>query len=319
MKRILVTAELPGEGFTKMVSESGFEFRILNSGERSSIKKAVIDFQPHGLVTLLSDTVDRELIDNCPELEAVSNYAAGYNNIDAAYCTEKGIAVTNTPDVLTDATADIAMMLILMASRRACESERFTRKGFFKGWKPDLFLGKSLAGKKLGILGLGRIGCATALRAKASGMDIIYWSSRKAPENIEDMLNAKFYGFDELIKSSDVISLHLPYVPALHHLIGEKEIAMMKSSVVIVNTARGQLIDENALADALTEKRVFAAGFDVYEKEPLINEKLYGLENTVLLPHIGSATEETRAEMAVMALSDCMAVLNGKKPLNKVN
>ena len=319
MKRILVTAELPGEGFTKMVSESGFEFRILNSGERSSIKKAVIDFQPHGLVTLLSDTVDRELIDNCPELEAVSNYAAGYNNIDAAYCTEKGIAVTNTPDVLTDATADIAMMLILMASRRACESERFTRKGFFKGWKPDLFLGKSLAGKKLGILGLGRIGCATALRAKASGMDIIYWSSRKAPENIEDMLDAKFCGFDELIKSSDVISLHLPYVPALHHLIGEKEIAMMKSSVVIVNTARGQLIDENALADALTEKRVFAAGFDVYEKEPLINEKLYGLENTVLLPHIGSATEETRAEMAVMALSDCMAVLNGKKPLNKVN
>ncbi len=319
MKRILITAELPGEGFRNIVSGGKFEFKVLSNEERLSIKKAVTDFRPHGMVTLLSDTVNSELIDSGPELEAVSNYAAGYNNIDILHCREKGIAVTNTPDVLTDATADIAMMLILMASRRASESERFTRAGLFKGWKPDLFLGKSLSGKTLGILGLGRIGVATAFRAKAFGMDIIYWSDRKAPENIENSTNARFCGFDELIKSSDVISLHLPYVPALHHLIGKKELSEMKKDAVIVNTARGQLIDEDALADALTEKRVFAAGFDVYEREPLINEKLYGLENAVLLPHIGSATEETRAEMAVMALSDCMAVLNGKKPLNRVN
>lgn len=319
MKRILVTAELPGAGFRKILSEGGFEFKILSNEERLSMRKAVVDFQPHGIVTLLSDAVDSALIDSIPDLEVVSNYAAGYNNIDTAHCRAKGISVTNTPDVLTDATADIAMMLILMASRRASESERFTRAGLFNGWKPDLFLGKSLAGKTLGILGLGRIGYATAFRAKAFGMEIIYWSDRKAPENIENSIKARFCGFDELIKSSDVISLHLPYIPALHHLIGKKELSEMKKDVVIVNTARGQLIDEDALASALAQKRVFAAGFDVYEREPLINEKLYGLENAVLLPHIGSATEETRAEMAVMALSDCIAVLNGKKPLNKVN
>lgn len=319
MKRILVTAELPGEGFRKIVSETGFIFRILKNEERSAVKETAEQFKPHGIVTLLSDTVDCGLIDSCPDLEVVSNYAAGYNNIDTAYCTKKGIAVTNTPDVLTDATADIAMMLILMSSRRALESDRFTRAGLFRGWHPGLFMGRSLAGKTLGILGLGRIGSATAIRAKAFGMKIRYWDEKRVPDKIEDTLNALFCGLDDLIKYSDVISLHLPYTPALHHIIGKRELSMMKSSAVIVNTARGQLIDESALADALAENRIFSAGLDVYEKEPLINEKLFSLENAVLLPHIGSATVETRAEMAVMALSDCIAVLTGKKPENIVN
>ena len=319
MKRILVTSNLPGR-ILKDVNEKGdFDIKILDESEKAGIKKAVRDFSPHGMVTLLSDRIDREIIDLSPVLEVISNYAAGYNNIDIEYCSKKNIIVTNTPDVLTDATADIAIMLLLMASRRGAESERFTRAGLFKGWSPALFLGKSLAGKTLGILGLGRIGFATAVRARSFGMNIIYWGRTKAGSEKESMVSAKFCPFEELIKSSDLISLHLPYVPDLYHLIGSKEISMMKKDAIIVNTSRGQLIDEQALAEALAKKRIYAAGFDVYEKEPEIVSLLLKLDNAVLLPHIGSATEETRAEMAELALSSCMDALNGKSPVNRVN
>ncbi|HNW82916.1 MAG TPA: D-glycerate dehydrogenase [bacterium] len=319
MKRILVTADLPGR-MLKEISEKGdFAIKILSDIERENIKKAVSDFSPHGMVTLLSDRIGADIIDLAPDLAVISNYAAGYNNIDIKYCSKKNVAVTNTPDVLTDSTADIAIMLLLMASRRAVESEKFTRSGLFKGWKPDLFLGRSLAGKTLGILGLGRIGFATAVRARAFGMNIIYWGRKKASDKKERSIGAEYCGFEELIKSSDFISLHLPFVSDLHHLIGSKEISMMKKDAVIINTSRGQLIDEQALAEALHEKRIFAAGLDVYEKEPEIFSSLFRLDNVVLLPHIGSATEETRAEMAELALSNCIDVLNGKMPSNKVN
>jgi glyoxylate reductase len=318
-KRIILTSELPGERYKKLLNESGVEVKVLSREERKDIRSSVSSFDPEGLITLLSDRISSDVIDAAPKLKVVSNYAAGFNNIDVLHCTKKGIVVTNTPDVLTDSTADIAILLLLMASRRGYEGEKFTREGKFTGWEPDLFLGKSLKGKTFGVIGMGRIGKATAKRAKAFGLKIVYWSRTRLSREKESELSAQYFEIDELIKRSHFISLHLPYVPELHHLIGKKEIASMRSDAVIINTARGALIDEDALADALAGNRIYAAGFDVYEHEPVINQKLFQLKNAVLLPHIGSAAEETRAEMAEMTINGCLSVLEGKKPANSLN
>jgi len=318
-QKILFTSMLPGEKFSSILSDSRFEIKVLTASERKDLANAVADFDPDALISLLSDKIDSSVIDAAPNLKVISNYAAGFNNIDVKYCTQKGIIVTNTPDVLTDSTADIAILLLLMASRRAYESEKFTRERKFTGWEVDLFLGRSLKDKTIGIIGTGRIGKAVALRAKAFGLNIIYWNRTKLSEEKEAEISASYCELDELLRKSHFISLHLPYVPELHHLIGRKEIDSMRPDAIIINTARGALIDEDALADALSEKRIYAAGFDVYEHEPAINEKLFALDNAVLLPHIGSATEETRAEMAKMAINGCITVLEGKKPSNSVN
>lgn len=318
-KRILVTSKLPGTRFEELLRDTDFEIKVLTGIQRKDISKEMSDFNPDGIVSLLSDKIDKKVIDSMSCLKVISNYAVGFNNIDVKYCSEKKISVTNTPDVLTDSTADIAMLLLLMTSRRALESESFTRNGFFSGWEPELFLGKSLRGKTFGILGMGRIGFETAKRAKAFGLKIIYWNRSKLCDEKEKEISASYCEKEELFKKSHFVSLHLPFIPELHHMIGKKEIATFKKDAIIINTARGQLIDEDALADALIEKRIFAAGFDVYEYEPVINEKLYSLQNVVLLPHIGSATEETRAEMAELAINDCLAVLKGEKPKNMVN
>lgn len=319
MKKILFTSELPGEKFKEIQKDVRFDVKVLNSDERKDLKKTVKEHNPDALVSLLSDRIDKDVIDSAQNLKVISNYAVGFNNIDVSCCSQKGITVTNTPDVLTDSTADIAVLLLLMASRRAYESEKFTRERKFTGWEPELFLGKSLKGKTLGIIGLGRIGKAVALRAKAFGLNIAYWNRTRLNEEQELMMNVKYCEIQDLIRGSHFLSLHLPFVPELYHLIGKKEIESMRSDAILINTARGQLVDEDALADALADKRIFAAGFDVYEHEPLINEKLLSLDNVVLLPHIGSATEETRAEMAEMAINGCVAVLDGKKPANSVN
>ncbi|HOB71680.1 MAG TPA: D-glycerate dehydrogenase, partial [bacterium] len=283
------------------------------------LRNAVSSFDPEGLITLLSDKIDKSVITAAPRLKVISNYAVGFNNIDVKYCSEKGITVTNIPDVLTDSTADVAILLLLTASRRSYEGEKFTREGKFTGWEPDLFLGKSLKGKTFGVIGMGRIGRATAKRAKAFGLKIVYWNRTRISIDKETELSAEYCEIDDLIRNSHFISLHLPFVPELHHLIGKKEIASMRSDAILINTARGALVDEDALADALIGKRIYAAGFDVYENEPVINEKLFALNNAVLLPHIGSAAEETRAEMAEMTINGCLSVLEGKKPANSVN
>ena len=318
-KKILFTSILPGERFKTIMDDSRFEIKVLTASERKDLAKAVADFNPDALISLLSDKIDSSVIDAAPNLKVISNYAVGFNNIDVNHCTQKGIVVTNTPDVLTDSTADIAILLLLMASRRAYESEKFTREMKFTGWEVELFLGRSLKGKTIGIIGTGRIGKAVALRVKAFGLNIIYWNRTRLSEKKEAEMSACYCELDELIRKSHFISLHLPYVPELHHLIGRKEINSMRSDAIIINTARGALVDEDALADALIEKRIYAAGFDVYEHEPVINKKLFSVDNAVLLPHIGSATEETRAEMAEMAVNGCLAVLEGRKPSNSVN
>lgn len=316
-KTIAITSKLPGESYSRLLSDSNFDVRVLSKEENNNLPETLGKINPDGLISMLSDKINAETLAKMPNLKIVSNYAVGFNNIDLKYCREHGITVTNTPGVLTDSTADIAMLLLLMTSRRAGESEKFARAGKFTGWEPELFLGKSLAGKKFGVLGMGRIGYATAKRAKAFELEIIYWSRRRS-EEAEKELGAEYMPLEEVLKQCDFLSLHLPYVPELHHMIGAKELKTMKKSAIIVNTARGQLIDEDALADALAKKEIYAAGFDVYEFEPKINEKLMNLENVALLPHIGSAAEETRAEMARMVIDDCCSVLCGKTPVNIV-
>ena len=317
MKKIVISCKLPGKRYEELLADKNFETVVLNEEEHKNLAESLAKLNPDGLISMLSDKIDAGLLAKMPDLKVVSNYAVGFNNIDLAYCREHGITVTNTPGVLTDSTADIAILLLLMTSRRAVEAEKYAREGKFKGWAPELFNGVSLDGKKFGVLGMGRIGFATAKRAKAFGLDIIYWSRRRN-EAAERELGAKYCEFAELLRECDFLSLHLPYVPELHHMIGAKELKTMKKSAIIINTARGQLIDEAALADALERKEIYAAGFDVYEFEPKINEKLMALENTALLPHIGSSALETRSEMARMVIDDCTAVLRGEKAQNIV-
>lgn len=317
--KILITSELPGKAFEDFIAASKYDVLLLDSEKRKDLKKYVKEFSPDGMITLLSDRIDRETIDLAPDLKVVSNYAVGFNNIDVDHCIKKGITVTNTPDVLTDATADIAFLLLLMAARKAVPSDRFTREGKFKGWEPSLFLGRSLNGKTLGIFGFGRIGQAVAKRASAFGLKIVYWNRSRKNDETEREYNAEFLDFETVLKTSDMISLHLPYVPELHHLLDEKEFSIMKDGAILVNTARGQLVNEAVLAENLKNGKLYAAGLDVYEFEPDVNGDLKDLQNAVLFPHTGSATEETRAEMARMVITDCCRILSGLKAENPVN
>ncbi len=266
-----------------------------------------------GLVSFLSDPVDRAMIGGMKRLKVIANFAVGYNNIDVDCALERRIWVTHTPNVLTQATADLAMALILAASRRLVEGDALVRAGAFIGWQAGLLLGKELNGAILGIVGMGRIGLATSLRARACGMRVIFYSRSPKP-GIEKKYGFARVTFLELIRSADVVSLHLPYSPGVHHLFNRDAFALMKRDAVFVNTARGPLMDEQALADALEKNELFAAGLDVYEHEPAVNEKLKTRKNVVLLPHLGSATGATRRQMALMTVQAVRQTLAGKRP-----
>jgi glyoxylate reductase len=271
-----------------------------------------------GLLCLLSDPVDAAVIDAAPSLRVISTYAVGYNNIDVARACARGIVVTNTPDVLTDATADIAFGLMIDCARRMTESDRWMRENTFEGWAPLLFLGQDLAGATLGVVGAGRIGQALAARAAgAFGMHILY-HNRTRDEEFEQRLGARHVQLEELLREADFVSLHVPLTDATHHLIGAGELALMKPTAVLVNTSRGPVIDEDALIEALRQHRIFAAGLDVYEREPHLSDELRSLPNAVLLPHIGSASISTRDRMAVMAAQQCVDVLQGRRPAHPV-
>jgi glyoxylate reductase len=272
------------------------------------------------VVTLLSDRVDDAFLDAAgPQLRVVSNVAVGYNNIDVAACTARGVLVTNTPGVLTDATADIAMALILMVMRRLGEGERVIRSRTAWRWHMHYLLGASLQGKTLGIVGLGQIGTATARRARAFGMGIIYSGRRQAEEELEAELGATFFGLDDLLGTSDVVSLHCPLTAETQHLITAERLAQMRADAYLVNTTRGPVVDEAALAAALRDGVIRGAGLDVFEHEPEVHPALLELENAVLIPHLGSATIETRTAMAVLAARNAAAILNGGPPLTAVN
>ena len=297
------------KGFTVVVNKSG---KILSKEEL--IGKS---HNSDALISLLSDKIDKEVIDNLPKCRVIANYAVGYNNIDVEYAKSKGIVVTNTPGILTDATADLAMSLILAAARRLPEAEAFLREGKFDGWKPELMLGLDLNKKILGIVGMGRIGFATAKRAKAFGMRIVYFN-RSKNESAEKELGAKKVSLNKLLKISDVVSLHLPLTSKTKGLIDKEKLELLKPNAILVNTARGEVLDEKHLIRMLKKKKIFAAGFDVYTNEPNLNPELLKLKNAILLPHVGSGTVETRSAMAELATKNVIAVLTGKPSLTPV-
>ncbi len=317
MPKVFVTYKIPEVGLKLLCEryevEVNLEDRFLSSEE---ITRRANDAD--ALVTLLADRIDRHVIETLQRVKIIANYAVGFDNIDIEAAKEKGIVVTNTPGVLTDATADLAIALLLAVTRRIVEADEFVREGKFTSWKPELFLGPSLQGKQLGIVGLGRIGTAVAIRAKAFGMRVVYYKKRRLSEEEENRLGVSYMDLDELLSSSDFISLHVPFTSETHHLIDEKRINMMKPTAVLINTARGAVVDEKALIEALIDRRIWGAGLDVYEFEPRVPEKLKALDNVVLLPHIGSATVETREKMAIMVAENVIAVLEGKEPPNRV-
>jgi len=271
------------------------------------------------ILTLLGDRVDEELLDAAgPQLRCVANVAVGYDNVDVAAAEDRGVVVTNTPGVLDDATADLTIALVLAATRRIGEGERLVRSGRDWNWGMHFMLGSSLQGRLLGIVGLGGIGRRVAQRARAFGMRIAYHSRHRAPAEVEAELGAEWMPLDRLLAEADVVSLHCPLTPETHHLIGAAELAAMKPSAVLVNAARGPIVDEAALAEALAERRIAAAGLDVYEHEPQVEPRLLELDNVVLTPHLGSATVETRTAMAELAARNAISVLSGQGPLTPV-
>jgi glyoxylate reductase len=273
------------------------------------------------VITLLHDKVDGPLLDAAgPQLRCIANVAVGYDNVDVAAATERGVVVTNTPAVLTDSTADLAMALILMVTRRLGEGERRIRSGEPWSWHMFFMLGSSLAGKTLGVIGLGAIGRATARRARAFGMEIRYASPRRAAPEIEDELGgARRVELDELLATADVVSIHSPLTPQTRHLIDADRLKRMRPDAYLVNTARGPIVDEAALAAALQNGELAGAALDVFENEPEVHPELIGRDDVVLIPHLGSATIETRTAMAVLAADNALAVLNGEKPSTPVN
>jgi glyoxylate reductase len=270
-------------------------------------------------LTLLTTKVDRAFLDAAgSQLKVVSNVAVGFNNIDIAECRQRGVIATNTPGVLTDATADIAMALILMVTRRLGEGERIVRSGKPWQWGMFMLLGSGLQGHRLGIVGMGAIGQAVARRARAFGMTVAYSSRNAAPADVEAELGADRLSLDELLATSDIVTINCPYSAETHHLIGPEQFELMRSSAYLINTARGPIVDESALVEALRSGAIAGAGLDVYEHEPQLEPGLTELDNAVLIPHLGSATVETRAAMATLAARNTVAVLSGQPALNPI-
>ena len=272
-----------------------------------------------GFLSMITDAVDAELLDAAPRLRVVSNLAVGYNNIDVAAATARGIVVTNTPGILTEATAELAFALILAAARRVVDLDRRTRAGEWTCWAPLLFLSREVSGKTLGVVGLGRIGRAVARRARAFGMRVLYHSRSRLEAEEERDLGVEYAEKDELLATADFVSLHVPLSAETRHLIGRRELDLMKPTAYLINTSRGPVVDEAALVEALKARRIEGAGLDVYENEPMLAPGLAALDNAVLLPHVGSATVETRTKMARMAAENLLSALRGERPAHVVN
>jgi glyoxylate reductase len=270
-------------------------------------------------ITLITDVISKKILAAVPRLRIVSNVAVGYNNFDVAAATLRGVMLTNTPGAMDDTTADFAWSLILATARRLTEADRLVRSGKWTRWRFMDFLGRDIYGKTLGICGFGRIGRGVARRASGFGMRVLYTGPRRAPENIERELNATFADKRTLLRESDVVSLHLPLFTNTRHYIGKAELALMKRTAILVNAARGPVVDENALVKALKTGVITAAGLDVYENEPALAPGLRALPNTVLAPHMASASVETRLRMCNMAVANCVAGLTGQRPPNLLN
>jgi len=313
MPRTLVTRKLPSSVIAKLEAASDVDLYV---GSKAISREELLQRVKgaDAIVCLLTDTIDAAVLDAAgPQLKIVANVAVGYNNIDVPACRARGIAVTNTPDVLTNACADFTWGLILAITRRLGEGERVVRAGAWGGWALDYMLGMELRGKQLGMVGLGRIGRAVAEKAPAFGMTVAY-TARKA----SDLPGAVQMPLDRLLSTSDIVSLHCPMTAETKHLIDKKALARMKRTAYLINTSRGPVVDEDALAWALKERLIAGAALDVYEREPEIHPGLMTVENVLLIPHLASATTETRTAMADLAVSNAIAVLNGHAPVTPV-
>jgi len=301
----------------ELLKNSEFDVEILYSEEPlapTELRRKAQNI--HGLICLLDDKIDKALIDAAPNLEVISNMAVGYNNIDFNYAKTKGIAVCNTPGILSQSTAELAWALLFAIARRIPESDTFMRKGKFTGWMPLLMLGGDISGQTLGVIGTGQIGTAFALMSKGFHMRVLY--SGKPNPLLDKELNAENVDQETLIRESDFISLHVPLRAENHHLIAKREFEMMKPTAYLINTSRGPVVDEKELIRVLKEKRIAGAALDVYENEPDLSPGLDELDNVVLTPHTGSATVPVRNELAVMAVENCLRILRGEAGKNRV-
>jgi glyoxylate reductase len=317
MEKIYVSAQYPGEPFGRLRKEYIVEEF---PGDRLPTRAELLEGASGSIavISTVSDRIDREFMDLLPGLKIVSNCGVGYENVDVAYATERGVMVTNTPDVLTETTADLAWALMISAARRVVEADAYVRRGDFKCWHPSLLLGQNIHGKTLGIFGMGRIGTAAARRAAGFGMKVIYYN-RKRNEKAERETGAIYADFPSLLRESDFILVSSPLNDETRGRFGLAEFRQMKRTAIIVNVGRGPIIKEGELAAALKEGIIWGAGLDVYEREPEVDPELLKLKKTVLLPHIGSASAETRIRMIEMAVESVELALCGKIPKHLVN
>jgi len=315
--KVLVTRELLPEAMEFLRDRAKVEVGAVGRDlSREELLSKIAD--KTGVLAMLTDVIDRPVMDQAPGLKIIANCAVGTNNIDIPQARSRGILVTNTPGVLTETTAELALALILAVLRRLPQADRFTREKKFKGWALDLWLGKDLRGARLGIIGFGRIGRAVALRAAAFGAEVVYHDPQRVPPDIERFYKTAYLPLDELLKTSDIVTIHAGLSAATHHLLSKERLALMKKEAILINAARGPIVDEKALAEALAEGRLWGAGLDVYEREPEVEEKLLSLDNVVLLPHIGSATYATRLKMALTAARNLIQGIYGARPDNPV-
>jgi len=315
--KVYITRELPEIAF-ELLRKNKISFEYYKKDQpipRSTLLRKVKNCD--ALISLLTEKIDKELIDQMTKCKVIANYAVGYNNIDIEHAKQKKIIVTNTPDVLTESTADLTMALVLACARRIIEGEKLLRGNKFKGWKPKLLLGTELRTKTFGILGAGRIGTAVAMRAKSFGTNIIYFDNKKNL-TLEKVTGAKKVSLKKLLETSDAISVHLPLNDRTFHFFNLDRLNQLKKNVIFINTARGEIIDEAALIQKLKKNKLMSVGLDVFENEPNVNPELLKFPNVLVLPHLGSATIDARNGMAELAIRNVINVLSGNPPLSPV-
>ena len=319
LPKVYVTRQIPKQGLDLLRQAAEVEVNPNDAPvPRAELLDIIRDCQ--GVIGLLTEKIDAEFFDAAPNLKGYANYAVGYDNIDVPEATRRGLPVTNTPDVLTNATAECAWSLLFSVARRVVEADQVMRSGSWPGWGPMQFIGGDVTGKTLGIVGAGRIGTAMARMSRGFDMPVLYTSSSgRRNETLDKELKARLVSFEELLEESDFISLHTPLTPGTRHLFGTEAFQRMKKTAYIVNTARGPVIDEQALLAALKSGEIAGAGLDVYENEPALTPGLAELDNVVLLPHIGSGTESARTDMSLMAARNMLAMLKGHKPETCLN
>ena len=322
IQKVFVTRKIPQKGLDMLTGR--FEVSVWPSEYPPSIEEIIDEAKDcEGLITLLSDPIDADMLGQLPNLKVIAQYAVGYDNIDVKEATRRGIIVTNTPGVLTETTADLAWSLIMSTTRRIVEADQYVRGGNWNvAWGPELLLGSDIHGATIGLVGMGRIGQAVAKRAQGFNMRILFNSRSQNKEiaAIEKLVGAQPTSLDILLRESDIVSIHVPLTSETHHMIGEEELGIMKKGSILVNTSRGQVVDQDALYSALSLGHLGGAGLDVFREEPIPKDSpLLGLSNVVLVPHIGSASKKTRTTMATMCAENIIAALNGEKPSNIVN